>query len=179
MQSPFLHLCRTFSSTRTLLNPPPPPPLGFRHSLSAHNRSLLPPPSLPLGSPRPGPVRPRNGHQGRRGGGGGGGKQRVSVRGKKDNVWSIDNDVARAASEKERSRPRASRKRGRRVVRGKRGRDGKVMVSAAMLMEVETVLQTQVWFVSLPSCIDCFCVCVCEREGPFFFLAFNYRSWGV
>ncbi|XP_030513829.1 uncharacterized protein LOC115727703 isoform X2 [Rhodamnia argentea] len=143
MQSPFLHLCRTFSSTRTLLNPPPPPPLGFRHSLSAHNRSLLPPPpSLPLGSPRPGPVRPRSG-QGRRGGGGGGSKQRVSVRGKKDNVWSIDNDVARAASEKERTRPRASRKRGRRVVRGKRERDGKVMVSGAMLMEVETVLQTQ------------------------------------
>lgn len=67
----------------------------------------------------------------------------MSVRGKKDNVWSVDNDVARAAAEKERARPRARRRKGRRVVRGKRGRDGKVMASGAMLMEVETVLQTQ------------------------------------
>ncbi|KAI6702823.1 hypothetical protein NL676_011959 [Syzygium grande] len=155
MQSPFLHLCRTTSSAAVAaLNPPPPPPppppLGFRHFLSAHNRSLrLPPPSPRLGAPRPGPARlaPRSGHRGRRGGGGGGGsKQRVSVRGdRKENVWSVDNDVARAAAEKERARPRArrGRGRGRRVVRGKRGRDGKVMVSGAMLMEAETVLQTQ------------------------------------
>ncbi|KAF8009509.1 hypothetical protein BT93_J0495 [Corymbia citriodora subsp. variegata] len=146
MQSPFLHLCKTPSSAaRAALHPPPP--LGFRHSHD--NRGLLllllPPPSLPLGSPRPGPVRlaPRSGGRRRGGGGGGGSKQRVSVRGKKDNVWSVDNDVARAAAEKGRARPRARRRRGRRVVRGKRGRDGKVMVSGAMLMEVETVLQTQ------------------------------------
>ncbi|KAL3742697.1 hypothetical protein ACJRO7_018076 [Eucalyptus globulus] len=147
MQSPFLHLCNASSSSssaRAVLNPPPPPPpLGFRHS---HSRGLLllpllPPLPLPLGPPRPpGPVRlaARSGHRGGRGGGGGS-KQRVSVRGKKDNVWSVDNDVARAAAEKERAR----RRKGRRVVRGKRGRDGKVMASGAMLMEVETVLQTQ------------------------------------
>lgn len=66
---------------------------------------------------------------------------RVEVRGKKENVWSIDNELA----EKERQKSRQRRRRkGRRVVSGKRGKDGRVMASGAMLMEVETVLQTQV-----------------------------------
>ncbi|CAL2241085.1 unnamed protein product [Prunus armeniaca] len=68
---------------------------------------------------------------------------RARVKGKAENVWSVDNELA--AMEKERGR---SPKRGgkRRVVRRKRseGGGGKgVLVSGAMLMEVETVLQTQ------------------------------------
>lgn len=55
-------------------------------------------------------------------------------------MWSIDNELA----EKERQKARPRRRKGRRAVRGKRGKDGRVMVSGAMLMEVETVLQAQV-----------------------------------
>ncbi|WCJ23033.1 hypothetical protein M5689_005080 [Euphorbia peplus] len=61
----------------------------------------------------------------------------VKLRGKKENVWSIDNDVEK--SEKSKGR----RRKGKRVVKEKRNKGGRVMVSGAMLMEVETVLQTQ------------------------------------
>lgn len=65
------------------------------------------------------------------------------MKGKKENVWSIDNDKAKAAAEKEKGRAK-QRRRGRRVVREKQNRNGKIMVSGAMLMEIDTVLQTQV-----------------------------------
>ncbi|XP_042958725.1 uncharacterized protein LOC122294222 [Carya illinoinensis] len=67
------------------------------------------------------------------------------VKGNKDNVWSVDNEL----SENEREKEKASRRmpRGKRLVRRKRikpgGADAGVVVSGAMLMEVETVLQTQ------------------------------------
>lgn len=70
-------------------------------------------------------------------------KEGVEVKGKKENVWSIDNDKAKAAAEKEKGRAK-QRRRGRRVVREKQNRNGKIMVSGAMLMEIETVLQSQV-----------------------------------
>lgn len=72
------------------------------------------------------------------------GRERVKARGK-DNVWSVDNEMAKAA-EKERERGERRKKKGKRVksVR-KRGKGGDmVMVSGSMLMEIETVLQTQV-----------------------------------
>ncbi|KAK0580983.1 hypothetical protein LWI29_008377 [Acer saccharum] len=69
-------------------------------------------------------------------------KERVEVRGKKDNVWSIDNEMVKPKPSSEKTQQR--RKRGRRVVRGKRNKGGgRIMVSTSMLMEVETVLQTQ------------------------------------
>lgn len=61
----------------------------------------------------------------------------------KDNVWSVDNEMAEAA-EKERERDeRRKKKKGKRVRSvGKRVKgDDKVMVSGSMLMEIETVLQ--------------------------------------
>lgn len=72
----------------------------------------------------------------------------MTVKGKKENVWSIDNELA--SKSKNRSTTRG-RQRGRRVLKKKQknentsnhGRDV-VMVSGAMLMEVENVLQTQV-----------------------------------
>ncbi|KAI4302836.1 hypothetical protein MLD38_038537 [Melastoma candidum] len=69
------------------------------------------------------------------------------VKGRKENVWSIDNDVARAeeeaaAREREWSQRRRKRK-GRKPGRSLQGRGGTVLVSESMLMEVETVLQTQ------------------------------------
>ena len=63
------------------------------------------------------------------------------MKGKKDNVWSVDNELA----QKDKTSKR--RPKGRRMVRRKRtkaGGDGRVLVSSAMLVEVETVLQTQV-----------------------------------
>ncbi|KAJ1272106.1 hypothetical protein BS78_06G177300 [Paspalum vaginatum] len=75
---------------------------------------------------------------------GGGGK--ASPRGK-ENVWSVDND--RAAKEASRATKHRRRRRpgGRRVPpppRGKGKNEGsRVIVSGAMLVEVETVLQTQ------------------------------------
>lgn len=66
------------------------------------------------------------------------------MRGKKENVWSIDNDMAKSVSDTGKEKKKLGRRQGRRVVREKRNKGGKVMVSGAMLMEVETVLQTQV-----------------------------------
>ncbi|XP_059301735.1 uncharacterized protein LOC132053649 isoform X2 [Lycium ferocissimum] len=66
----------------------------------------------------------------------------------KENVWSIDNNEM-AKKEKEREKPRRRmRKRGggkriRRNVTRKSSKGDRVMMSAAMLMDVQTVLQTQ------------------------------------
>ena len=65
------------------------------------------------------------------------------MKGKKDNVWSVDNELAQKDKEKTTKR----RPKGKRMVRRKRtkaGAGGRVLVSSAMLVEVETVLQTQV-----------------------------------
>ena len=73
-------------------------------------------------------------------------KGKVTVKGKKENVWSIDNEVAKTSSEKgkERERTKQRRRKEKRVVRGNTNKIDRVLVSGAMLMEVETVLQTQV-----------------------------------
>ncbi|XP_047253855.1 uncharacterized protein LOC107845474 isoform X4 [Capsicum annuum] len=72
-------------------------------------------------------------------------RERVKGKGKgKDNVWSIDNEMAK--TEKERDKPRSRRrKRGGKRMRNvtKKRICDRVMISSAMLMEVETVLQTQ------------------------------------
>ncbi|KAJ4727282.1 Calycin-like [Melia azedarach] len=70
-------------------------------------------------------------------------KDRVEVRGKKENVWSIDNEMAKAKETELAKKSQQRRRRGRRGARGRRNKSGQVMVSAAMLVEVETVLQTQ------------------------------------
>ncbi|GMH17202.1 hypothetical protein Nepgr_019043 [Nepenthes gracilis] len=74
-----------------------------------------------------------------RGSGGGGVDERGQVKGK-DNVWSIDNELAKKVDERESDMRRRRRDRRRRVRKIKGSR---VLVSGAMLMEVETVLQTQ------------------------------------
>ncbi|XP_022770156.1 uncharacterized protein LOC111313727 isoform X2 [Durio zibethinus] len=65
-------------------------------------------------------------------------KGKVTLKGKKENVWSIDNELAKA--EKERKK---QRRKGKKVVRGRKNKTGRVLVSGAMLMETETVLQAQ------------------------------------
>ncbi|KAJ8447269.1 hypothetical protein Cgig2_013046 [Carnegiea gigantea] len=62
---------------------------------------------------------------------------------RKDNVWSIDNEMAKAVEEKEREKQRSRRKKSRGRAVKKFREDSTVMVSGAMLMEVETVLQTE------------------------------------
>lgn len=66
-------------------------------------------------------------------------RDRVEVRGKQENVWSVDNEVAKAKQKESRTR-----RRGRRRGAKAKGKTGQVLVSPAMLMEIETVLQTQV-----------------------------------
>ncbi|XP_058221735.1 uncharacterized protein LOC131331820 [Rhododendron vialii] len=123
--------------------------LGFRGHSSLSSPSLLPSffsvrksyacVSCRLSDGRdlsPGREKPRERKSGE-------GRERVKARGK-DNVWSVDNEMAKAA-EKERERGERRKKKGKRVksVR-KRGKGGDmVMVSGSMLMEIETVLQTQ------------------------------------
>lgn len=57
----------------------------------------------------------------------------------------MDNERAKAAAENEKERANRRKPKGRRVAK-RRSKGGRVMVSGAMLMEVETVLQTQVCF---------------------------------
>ncbi|XP_022756898.1 uncharacterized protein LOC111304544 isoform X2 [Durio zibethinus] len=70
-------------------------------------------------------------------------KGKVTVKGQKENVWSIDHNMAKAEKEKEGERTKQKRRKGKRVVKGRKSKIGRVLVSGAMLMEVETVLQTQ------------------------------------
>ncbi|KAL5973831.1 hypothetical protein ACLOJK_030489 [Asimina triloba] len=80
--------------------------------------------------------KPKNGGK-QRGKGGGVGREGVRVK-EKDNVWSIDNELAKSAEKV------SHRRRGRRVKNaGKSSKNSRVIVSGAMLMEVETVLQAQ------------------------------------
>lgn len=73
-------------------------------------------------------------------------KGKVTVKGKKENVWSIDNDMAEAEKEKDKGNTKQRRrKKGKKVVKGRKNKIGRVLVSGSMLMEVETVLQTQVF----------------------------------
>ncbi|TKY68894.1 hypothetical protein E2542_SST05157 [Spatholobus suberectus] len=130
MQSPCsLHLTKTFFTTHHL---------GFHHTISSSHDSL---PSLSPFLLKPCSTRlikaqahkPNNHRKN-------GPKEGVRVRGNKENVWSIDNELAKvASSQKEKRR----RQRGRRVVKRKGPKGGRVLVSGAMLVEVETVLQTQ------------------------------------
>ncbi|XP_068634957.1 uncharacterized protein [Aristolochia californica] len=63
---------------------------------------------------------------------------------KKENVWSIDNELAKAKAREESEKSIRRRRSGKRVRKvEKRNKNGRVMVSGAMLMELETVLQTQ------------------------------------
>ncbi|XP_074272982.1 uncharacterized protein LOC141596664 [Silene latifolia] len=62
----------------------------------------------------------------------------------KDNVWSIDNEMAKAVEEKEKSKRRKNNNKGKFGKRVKKfGKGDNFIVSGSMLMEVENVLQTQ------------------------------------
>lgn len=54
----------------------------------------------------------------------------------------MDNELANA--QKDRDRATRRNPKGRRIIKRKRNKGGTILVSGAMLMEVETVLQTQV-----------------------------------
>lgn len=74
-----------------------------------------------------------------------GSRDRAKVK-SKENVWSVDNDAAKVASMAGKEKARRKRGKGRGgSVRNvdKMSKDDRVMVSGAMLMEVESVLQMQ------------------------------------
>lgn len=70
---------------------------------------------------------------------------RIKVK-EKENVWSVDNELAKVEAVTEKQNSSRRRKRGGKRVKnvGKREKNSRVMVSGTMLNEVETVLQTQV-----------------------------------
>lgn len=67
----------------------------------------------------------------------------VEVRGKKENVWTADNEIAKS-KQKELAMSKTRRRGRRRRVPKAKGKTGQLLVSPAMLMEIETLLQTQV-----------------------------------
>lgn len=71
--------------------------------------------------------------------------------GGKENVWSVDNKMAEAEEKDKEKLRRRKKKRGGGGLKknwGKKNNNSTCMVSGAMLMEVETVLQTQVYICS-------------------------------
>ena len=134
MQSTTLHLCKTLTSTNHHHQ------VGFHHSLST--------PQTLFTSSLPNPRSPRSliitqTHKPHHHNYNNNNTTSKAVKGKKDNVWSVDNELAQKDKEKTTKR----RPKGKRMVRRKRtkaGAGGRVLVSSAMLVEVETVLQTQV-----------------------------------
>ncbi|XP_015938822.1 uncharacterized protein LOC107464421 [Arachis duranensis] len=135
MQSPSLYLTNTFTHTNNYNHH-----LGFNHSLSSSHNSFYP--TFPKSSPcsKRGIIaqsqKPHNNKGVPKDGG-------VRVKGNKENVWSVDNELAKVATEREKGNSRGRRNRGRRMVKRKRHKGGRVIVTGAMLVEVETVLQTQ------------------------------------
>lgn len=74
---------------------------------------------------------------------GGSGGAGAKLKGGKENVWSVDNEMAK---EKEKVKRRRKKKvQGRMKNLNTKSTGDKVMVSDAILMEVENVLQTQVY----------------------------------
>lgn len=89
-------------------------------------------------------------------------------------MWSVDNDAS-AMVQKEREKATRRRRRGRRVRTVKRRSKGdRVMISQAMLMEVERVLQTQVLFGSF---IYFWMVGKCEGMNDTYVLSFGFSCF--
>ncbi|KFK37279.1 hypothetical protein AALP_AA4G236400 [Arabis alpina] len=125
MQSPLLHFSKSFVSS-------PFPYLGF------HNTLLLP--SI-YNLRRSNTVSDRRIIANSNGNSRPGNKPKSNLKGNKDNVWSVDNEIAE--KEKRKSKPKGGSRRRRRGKRLGRGRIGRVLVSRTMLIEIETILQTQ------------------------------------
>ncbi|VVB03382.1 unnamed protein product [Arabis nemorensis] len=136
MQSPFLHLCKSFVSS----------------PLPCQNQTLCSGFQNPLRIPSiPNFRRPNNDNERRRivaqsyrpndGNSRPGNKEKTTLKGNKENVWSVDNEMAE--KEKRKGKPKGRGGRGKRLGRRRKGKFGRVLVSGTMLMETETVLQTQ------------------------------------
>ncbi|KAA8520430.1 hypothetical protein F0562_014686 [Nyssa sinensis] len=138
MQSPSIDACKVFSSSHQQF-------LGFRSHPSTYSSSLT---FLSIRRPCPcvscifrnGRNQSNNREKARERNRSSEGRERLKVKGK-DNVWSIDNEMGKADSMVEKEKSSWRRKTGRSV--GKRPKGDRVVVSRAMLMEAETVLQTQ------------------------------------
>ncbi|CAA7050626.1 unnamed protein product [Microthlaspi erraticum] len=131
MQTPFLHLYKSFISS---------PPSCQTHNLySGFQNALLLPPICNFRRPND-LVRRRivaQSYKPNDGNSRPGSKSKATLKGSKDNTWSVDNEIAEI--EKRKRKPKGKR-RGKRLAGGRKGR---ILVSATMLIETETVLQTQ------------------------------------
>lgn len=64
---------------------------------------------------------------------------------RKENIWSVDNDLAEKAALREKKRRDGGKRRGKRNLSGRKEKmDSRILVSGPLLVELETVLQTQV-----------------------------------
>ncbi|KAL9302813.1 putative calycin [Arabidopsis thaliana] len=136
MQSPFLHLCKSFTSSSPLSCHNHNICFGFHNALlspsicnfqrrnNVNGRKIVAQGSrLNDGNSRPA-----------------GNKGKVTLKGNKENIWSVDNEMAE--KDKRKVKPKG-RKSGKRLGGGRKGKFGRVLVSGTMLIESETVLQTQ------------------------------------
>ncbi|XP_078162553.1 dihydroorotate dehydrogenase (DUF3598) [Carex rostrata] len=63
---------------------------------------------------------------------------------RKENIWSVDNDLAAKAALREKKRRDGAKRKGKRNLSGRKEKmDSPILVSGPMLVELETVLQTQ------------------------------------
>ncbi|KAL1223754.1 hypothetical protein V5N11_020307 [Cardamine amara subsp. amara] len=129
MQTPFLHLCKTFTVSPLLPHSNNlsfgfhnAPIYNFRRANDVDGRKVV----AQSSKSNDGNNRPA------------GNKGKMTLKGNKENIWSVDNEMAE--KEKRKVKPKG-RRRGKRLGGG--GRKGRVLVSGTMLIEIETVLQTQ------------------------------------
>ncbi|CAD5321385.1 unnamed protein product [Arabidopsis thaliana] len=131
MQSPFLHLCKSFTSSSPLSCHNHNICFGFHNALlspsicnfqrrnNVNGRKIVAQGSrLNDGNSRPA-----------------GNKGKVTLKGNKENIWSVDNEMAE--KDKRKVKPKG-RKSGKRLGGGRKGKFGRVLVSGTMLIESET-----------------------------------------
>ncbi|CAN8318501.1 unnamed protein product [Cochlearia groenlandica] len=122
MQTPFLHLCKSFNFSLQNQNLP----FGFHDTLLRRPKNVSGRRIVAHSyKPNDGNNRP-------------GSKGKSILKGNKDNVWSVDNEIAENENQRKRKPKGKRRTKGKRLAFGR-----KVLVSGSMLIETETVLQTQ------------------------------------
>ncbi|CAH2057964.1 unnamed protein product [Thlaspi arvense] len=135
MQTPFLHICKSFTSSL--------PSCQYHNPCFGFDNALLAPSICKFRRPKNGngsrivaqSYKPNDGNSRP------GNKGKATLKGSKENTWSVDNEMAE--NEKRKRKPKGRGGRGKRLGGGRKGKNGRVLVSGTMLIETETVLQTQ------------------------------------
>ncbi|KAJ0258566.1 Dihydroorotate dehydrogenase [Hirschfeldia incana] len=125
MQTPFLHLCKSFTPSSPL-----PRQTNNNQCFGLHN------PLISTSISRRRIVAQQSYKPNDRPGN----KGKVTLKGNKENIWSVDNDTAE--NENRKRKPKGKKQRSKRLGSGG-GKKGRILISGTMLIESETVLQTQ------------------------------------